>query len=277
MELILSTDITALQAIEFNYDVLYDAINAKMERYRNLVIEESDIPDAKTDRAELNKLAKSIDDERIKIKKKYLEPYDKFEARLKELTAMIKKPCDEIDAKIKEHESKLKQAKREEIEYAYLAEAADMAAIIPLERIFDKSWDTVACKMPSIILQIKSKLAIIKTEIASIQSMNLKHETAILGKYIETLSLSTALSLNSQLMAAERITAVKPPPVAEVAMPTPPVAIDEIPTDIPEAESKYDLYLWRTLRLRMKMSQWQDLKEWLEDKNIVYERIEHGE
>src|SRR5574343_344323 len=104
MELVLTTDLTALPPVTFNFDELKGVLNAKLEKYRNLVITDDDMKAAKADRAELNKLIASIDAERKKIKKQYLEPYDKFEAQLKEILSMIEQPCAEIDGKVKDFE-----------------------------------------------------------------------------------------------------------------------------------------------------------------------------
>jgi len=47
--------------------------------------------------------------------------------------------------------------------------------------------------------------------------------------------------------------------------------IDEPPTDIPE--SKYNLRLYHEFRINLTMEQLFDLREWLESKNIEYERL----
>jgi len=49
--------------------------------------------------------------------------------------------------------------------------------------------------------------------------------------------------------------------------------IDEPPTDIPETESVYNLYLWHEFRIKLKMSQLQSLREYLEENHIEYERL----
>lgn len=50
-----------------------------------------------------------------------------------------------------------------------------------------------------------------------------------------------------------------------------PDLIDEPPIDIPE--SKYNIRLWHEFRINLSMEQLCDLREWLESKNIEYERL----
>jgi len=203
MELILSTDLTALQPIEFNYDALRAALDAKLEKYRNLIIEDADIPDAKKDRADLNKLTDSINAERIRIKKQYLEPYDKFESKLKELTGMISKPAGEIDSKIKEFETRLKKEKRAAIERFYKDNVKDLSGMLTLEKIYNPKWDNAGTKLMDVTQEIMASFERVQSDLDTIKSMTLKHETAVLGKYIETLNLGEAIKENSRLLAIE--------------------------------------------------------------------------
>ncbi len=68
MELQVS-EIKALEPIKFNYEELKTQIATKLENYKNLVYTEDNIKEAKADRANLNKLAKALNDEKIRIKK----------------------------------------------------------------------------------------------------------------------------------------------------------------------------------------------------------------
>lgn len=68
-----------VQEIEWNNEELKTAIAKKMEDYKGLVFTEKTIADGKKDRADLNKLRGAIDNERKRIKKMCMEPYDKFE------------------------------------------------------------------------------------------------------------------------------------------------------------------------------------------------------
>lgn len=72
--------------------------------------------EAKKDRASLNKLRSAFEDERKRIKKLYMDPYNRFEKQVKEVIALIDEPIRLIDAQIKEVEENKKLQKRKDIE-----------------------------------------------------------------------------------------------------------------------------------------------------------------
>jgi hypothetical protein len=210
MELVLTTDLTALPPVTFNFDELKGVLNAKLEKYRNLVITDDDMKAAKADRAELNKLIASIDAERKKIKKQYLEPYDKFEAQLKEILSMIEQPCAEIDGKVKDFESRQKNAKRNSIQKFFDDNVKNLSGKVTLEKIYNPKWNTQAESLISITQEIMDIFSRVSSDITTIKTMNLKYEATVLDKLYETLNLGEALKENVRLMAidaaeAERI------------------------------------------------------------------------
>ena len=75
MELVLkSVSVDLPQEIE-NLEQLKAELTPRLEKYNNLVVTEDSIKAAKDDKANLNKLRKAIEEQRISIKKQYLEPY----------------------------------------------------------------------------------------------------------------------------------------------------------------------------------------------------------
>ena len=64
------------------------------------------ITTAKSDRATLNKVAKAINDEKIRIKKEVLKPFEDFENKCKELQSIITDASNSIDTQEKAFEEK---------------------------------------------------------------------------------------------------------------------------------------------------------------------------
>ena len=113
MELVVTVKKTS--EIEFNHEPLKTELKNALEKYRNLVYTDDSIKDAKADRAKLNALATAIEDKRKEIKKQCLEPYEQFEKKIKELTALIAAPCAEIDGQVKAFEARKKAEKKSEL------------------------------------------------------------------------------------------------------------------------------------------------------------------
>lgn len=125
-------------AVSFNYEELKAALIEKVKDYETLVYGDDQIKQAKSDRAELNKLDKALNDERIRLEKEYMVPFNTFKAQIDELRAIIKKAAATSDNQIKGYEERKKQKKREEIEAAFIE--ANLPEYITLEKVFNPQW-----------------------------------------------------------------------------------------------------------------------------------------
>lgn len=280
LELILKTDLESLQPIEFNYEALYAALNAKMEKYRNLVIEEKDIPDAKKDRADLNKLADGINAERIRIKKQYLEPYAAFERKLNELVDMVKDPCGAIDGKIKEFEARRKKEKRDAIEAFYTANVKELNDFLTFDKIYNVKWDTAAAKVIDITQEMMRTFERVKADLDALKSMKLRQETPVISKYLERLNLGDALAENARLLSLdEKAASIKPSAAQseEIRKPTP---IQAEPANEPQTASETaqeaepdDQAFVTDFRVYANKAQLQALAAFMKLNNIRYGRV----
>ena len=72
-----------------NFETLKAALAANLEKYRNTEYTEGALDLVKQDKKALRSLKKALDDRRKEIKNMWMEPYQQFEAQIKELMAMI--------------------------------------------------------------------------------------------------------------------------------------------------------------------------------------------
>ena len=98
-------------AIKFNFEELKTELEERVKVYEKMVYDETQIQQAKADRADLNKLKKALNDERIRREKDYMVPFNEFKAQINEIIAIIDKPVAIIDKQVKEFEEKEKQEK----------------------------------------------------------------------------------------------------------------------------------------------------------------------
>ena len=101
-------EITFPEVIEFNYEELKQEITERVASYKNLVYTDDQIKDAKKDVAALRKFTKALSDERIRVKKDLLKPYEDFEAKVKELTAIVDESIKNIDNQVKGYDEQKK-------------------------------------------------------------------------------------------------------------------------------------------------------------------------
>lgn len=137
-----------VQTIEWNHEELKAEIEAKMAEYKTLVFTEQTVKEAKADRATLNKLKTAIEDERKRIKKLCLAPYNDFESKVKEITALIDEPIGIIDKQIKEVEEAKRQEKSKQIEEIF--NSIDFPPELTLDRIRDPKWLNASVSLKSI-------------------------------------------------------------------------------------------------------------------------------
>lgn len=127
-----------IKEIQWNHEELKAEIAAKMNDYNSLVFTEETIKEAKADRANLRKLKEAFETERKRIKKKCMEPYDRFEKQVKEVTVLIDEPIRLIDTQIKEVEEKRRDQKMQGIQELF--DEMGFQSFVTLEKIFDLKW-----------------------------------------------------------------------------------------------------------------------------------------
>ncbi len=123
------------EKISFNFDELKAELTEKVKMYETLVYTDDQIKEAKADKAQLNKLKKALNDERIRLEKEYMVPFNSFKSQVNEIISIIDKPVALIDKQVKEYEDKQKQDKMEQIK-ALWAEM-DVPEGLTLERVFE--------------------------------------------------------------------------------------------------------------------------------------------
>ena len=176
--------------IEFNYDELKNWVTKKSSEYEGLVYTDETIKDAKKDRADLNRLSKALNDERIRLEKEWMEPFGDFKGKVDELIGIIKKPVEGIKKQIDEYEAAKKEAKRKEI--SDLFERINDLEWFKLEQIFDSKWLNVSTSMSAIEDRIKDAIGKAKKEIETAANIP-KHGFEAAEMYKETLDLAAAL------------------------------------------------------------------------------------
>ena len=90
-------EIQELKPIDFNYEEIKQELSIQLQKYKNIIFEETDIQEAKKTKADLNRLKKQVNDKKIEVKNESTKPYIDFETKIKEIISMIDEPCSEIE------------------------------------------------------------------------------------------------------------------------------------------------------------------------------------
>ncbi len=190
--------------ISFNYEELKAELESKVKMYEGLVYTDDQITEAKKDKANLNKLKKALNDERIRLQKEYLEPFNKFKAQIDEIISIIDKPVLLIDKQVKEAEEVKKREKLEAIkEYYSKLPMCEAYQIAKFEMIFDEKWLNASVSMKSIQTQIQETLAKIEQDIATLQNLP-EFAFEAIEEYKTSLNLSKAIQEGQRLADIQR-------------------------------------------------------------------------
>lgn len=200
MELILkSADVNIPQTIE-NIEALKTELAPKLEHYEKLVVTPDSIKAAKTDKANLNKLKKAIDEQRIAVKKQCMAVYEPLEAQCKELTVLIDAPIKAIDDQIKAFESGELDRKREELRQAFATlEAPDYVTI---EDVINPKWANKTMSIAALTAEMQERVKQIKAD-EKVLEEQYKDDTEILyparQKFRECKNLSQTLVVTAKI------------------------------------------------------------------------------
>ena len=263
-----------LKAIEWNYEELKAELSQKLEQYKGLVYTEDQIKEAKADRAKLNALAAAIDSKRKEIKKQCLQPYEQFEAQIKDLLALIKEPVSLIDTQIKDFEEEKKKKKLEEVKELFeklKGEAGEELEFISFKQVFEDKFLNASTSLKQVETVIDNKFNAIKCNLKTIAELK-DYTFEATEVYKETLNLNTALEKAKYLVdmaerkkvEEEKREQEKSEEIKEVA-PDPQQEAEEPATDVKREWTKFEAYL-STEEAKM-------LAAWLKLNNIKIRRV----
>ena len=115
-------------------------INSIAEANSNRVVTAETLKDDKGTRAELRKLYKSLNDEKIRIKKEYNKPLTEFETWFKKAVAVLDKAIGQIDEGVKEVEFKQKEERKEIVRAELLELTKDLELDSRIFEVMVEEW-----------------------------------------------------------------------------------------------------------------------------------------
>ena len=192
--------------VTWNYEDLKKAITNALEVYKTTEYDDSNIGQAKKDRAMLNNLSKSVNARKIEIKKKCLEPYELIETQAKELMAIIQEPIAVIDERLTEYETaRRKKARAAILEYMQKAfegieqQIADKAK----NALYDDRWENATAKKSEWQTAIDARADAIRSDLQVLAGIEEKFRSYAMDAYRPNLRLADAMQKVQELRAQE--------------------------------------------------------------------------
>lgn len=158
--------------IDFNnFDQLKERLLNYLKNYKGATFTEETKAIARADIADLRKLKKAINDRKIEVKKLFMQPYEEFEVKAKELMALIDEPIELIDNQVKVFEKKRIEERRVLIQEIYEEKSGDLAEYAPLDRIYSDKWERASTSTKSIKADIEQIFLGVQMDIESLRLM----------------------------------------------------------------------------------------------------------
>lgn len=266
------------ERIDFNYEELKQELTEKVGMYETMVYTDDQIKEAKADKANLNKLKKALNDERIRREKEYMKPFNEFKAQINEIIAIIDKPVGVIDKQVKAYDEKKRQDKMEAIKKLY--EESEHPEWLELEQIFNERWLLASVSMRQVQDGIEGWLNEINSNLGILAELP-EYSFEAIEMYKSSLDVKKAISEGKRLAeiqkrkeeqerlqkeAEERAEAKAREEKAEAHMPEP-EPVQKVTTEQVEQSQ------WISFRALLTVPQAFELKRFFEENKIEFQPI----
>lgn len=193
-----------IKSIDWNFEELKTEITEKAKDYAFLVYTDDQIKEAKKDRANLNKFKKALDDKRKEVKRQVMEPYDDFEAKIKELVGIVDEAVENIDGQIKDYEKGLQEEKEKRCREIYSEVIGDMDRVIPYEKAWNPKWMNKTMTEAKIKMEIAFLRDRVDAELKTINSTMSPYVFEMKEEYLKDFDLNAAMALKNRLEENEK-------------------------------------------------------------------------
>lgn len=207
MELRITTQMEpgVLPEIQWNHEELKAEVSAKMDEYKSIAYTEEDSKAMRADKATINKFIDAVEEERKKVKRFYLEPYEKFELQIKEVLSPSKEVVNLLDSQLSEVEKKYREEKTAVCRTAYENHMGDLKEIIPFEKTTRDEFYKKAFTAKKIDQAYQDFYARVIEDMEALEELEERFRDKALLEYTKRFSLSDALKEGHRLQELENL------------------------------------------------------------------------
>lgn len=202
-------DFKTPEQILFNYEDLKQQLTEECHAYTKLVVTEDAIAPAKRDLADLRRLDKALNDERLRIQREYMKPFDSFKDRVDELRGIIKNAEANIDRQLKAFDEAQASKKQEEIQELF--KSIGFQPFVRLEQVWNPKWMNKTYQMKQIEQDMKDAMYKVGEDMVTISRLK-DFSFEARQDYEKTLDINHAIAEGQRLA---QIQAAKEKAIAE--------------------------------------------------------------
>lgn len=266
-----------LGSLTTNAKAIKEKVKEILPNYSSKFYDENNIDKAKSDKAMLNKTSKLLNEERIRIEKEFMKPFEEFKSEVSETCNLIKQASSEIDVIVKEVENKAKEQRKNTITQIFDENVNELKEVLTLEKIFDEKWlnkgsfkEDGSFKFEE---ELINKINTIRNDLITIGELKSKYEIELKNDYLNHFQLGEVIRKNNELIQREEILKKQQEESKKELEQQHEEKVEKM-LEKPVEQEKVDPMKTYTLRLTGKLSAMQQLKKFLELNNIRCEKVE---
>ena len=218
-----------------------------------------DLELAKADKAMLNKAKKALNDERIKIEREFMKPFEEFKTIVTDTCKLIDACATKIDSVVKEADEIERNKKRALIESLWTKRNF---TLVPLVKVFEDKWLLKGTKEKDIDFRMDEIVLSIESDIKTIEAIGDDVDT-LKAMYLENLNLNQTIQYSARLKEnKKRIAEAAPEP-----KPEPKVE----PKPEPQKPSANPFFETATIQITGTPGEINGVLRWMDEEQIDYE------
>lgn len=267
-----------IEKIKWNNEEIKKEVAQKLEYYKNVVYDETEIKEAKKDRASLKKFVEALENKRKEIKKQCLAPYEEFEKEEKEIIAMFSEATLSIDSQIKNFEQARKEKKLDEIKGLFVS--AEFPEWVSFEQIFDERWLNVSVSIKNIETQINNTRKQIEKDLEMLRALpdfafeaeQIYKTTFNVQKAITDAKVAFEIQTRKEKYEAEQKQALEEQKNQDEQPEPAPTFVDEQPATTETVHEEHKR-AWLSFKANLTVDDALALKEFFNSRNIEFQSI----
>ena len=192
------------QVFEWNYEEIKAAAIAKAAEYKGVVYETADEAAMKKDKADLNRIINQIEDERKRIKKECMAPYDAFERQVKDVLLPLREAVAFVEKGLADIEAGYRQKKKDAMQALYDEVYRDVSDIIPFDKTVREEYFKKAYTDKKLEKTYRDVAEQVHADLQTIKGFEEKYHSAAIHAYMPSFSLADAQAEVFRLQALDK-------------------------------------------------------------------------
>lgn len=178
------------------YDVLLDQAEQVAEMIKSVVVTEDSVQESKKLLARSRKSLKTLNDERIRIKKELLKPYDVFAEQIKNIEKVVDEANQNINKQVRMIEEVERLEKKKEIEESWdkIVQSFDYKDLINFDHFFEERHLNKSVSISKIEKEINDFLETVGKDLDYLKSKGDEY----VAEYLNNFDLNTTLQVVEQ-------------------------------------------------------------------------------